>query len=102
MFCEPSPVSTRLDGDRLVLEGPLNAGTVPGLLEAGDQYLRDGLASVDFGSVGDVDSSAIALALEWLRDARAAGRNLAFVNIPPAMQNLARLYGVAEFLAPEP
>jgi phospholipid transport system transporter-binding protein len=94
-------VSTRLEGDRLVLEGPINADTVPGLLAAGDHYLRQGLSTVDFGSVGHVDSSAIALALEWLRDARAAGRSLAFVNIPPAMQNLARLYDVSEFLAPQ-
>lgn len=93
-------MSTRLDGDRLILEGPINADTVPALLVAGDQFLRKGLTTVDFGSVVHVDSSAIALALEWLRDARAAGRSLAFVNLPPAMQNLARLYDVSEFLSP--
>jgi phospholipid transport system transporter-binding protein len=95
-------LTTRLEGDRLVLEGDINAGTVPGLLAAGDQYLRQGLSIVDFGAVGHVDSSAIALALEWLRDARAAGRTLAFVNIPAAMQNLARLYDVADFLTQQP
>ncbi len=93
-------MSTRLEGDRLVLEGNINADTVPSLLAAGDQYLRRGLSIVDFGSVGHVDSSAIALALEWLRDARSAGRTLAFVNLPPAMQNLARLYDVSDLLAP--
>ena len=93
-------MSTRLEGDRLVLEGNINADTVPGLLAAGDTYLRQGLSIVDFGSVGHVDSSAIALALEWLRDAREAGRELRFANIPEAMDNLARLYGVLDFLPP--
>lgn len=93
-------MSTRLEGDRLVLEGNINADTVPRLLAAGDQYLRQGLSIVDFGSVGHVDSSAIALALEWLRDAREAGRELRFANIPEAMDNLAKLYGVVEFLPP--
>jgi phospholipid transport system transporter-binding protein len=94
-------LTTRLEGDRLVLEGNINAGTVPALLAAGDHYLRNGLFIVDFGTVGHVDSSAIALALEWLRDARAAGRTLSFVNLPPAMQNLARLYDVSDLLSPQ-
>lgn len=95
-------MASRLEGDRLVLEGNINADTVPGLLEAGDQYLSQGLAVVDFGAVGHVDSSAIALALEWLRDARTGGHKLSFVNLPPAMLNLARLYDVSDFLATRP
>lgn len=95
-------MSTRLEADRLVLEGDINADTVPQLLTASDQYLRQGLSVVDFGAVGNVDSSAIALALEWLRDARAAGRTLAFVNLPPAMHKLARLYDVSDFLVQQP
>lgn len=90
----------RLEGDRLVLDGNVNADTVPALVEAGDAFLSRGCSVVDFGAVDHVDSSAIALALEWLRGARAAGRTLAFANLPPAMVNLARLYDVSELLAP--
>jgi ABC-type transporter Mla MlaB component len=36
--------------------------------------------------------------LAWLRDARAAKRELGFANLPEALQTLARLYGVEELL----
>ena len=90
---------SRLEGDRLVLEGDVNALTVPALLVAGEAYLQRGLSVVDFGAVGQVDSAAIALGLEWLRSAHAAGRELRFINLPPSIVNLARLYGVSTFLA---
>jgi len=93
-------VPARLEGDRLVLDGNVNADTVPALAEAGDAFVSRGFAVVDFGGVDHVDSSAIALSLEWLRGARAAGRTLTFVHLPPAMVNLARLYDVSELLSP--
>jgi ABC-type transporter Mla MlaB component len=37
-----------------------------------------------------------------LREARDSGRTLAFANLPPAMQNLAALYGVADFIPAAP
>lgn len=94
-------MATRLEGNRLILEGAVNAQTVPALLAAGGDYLGRGLTVVDFAAVGEVDSSAIALALEWLRDARAASLPLEFANLPPSMSNLARLYGVTDFLQPQ-
>jgi len=45
-----------------------------------------------------VDSAAIALALEWLRQAEESKTALRFANLPAAMQNLAKLYGVSELL----
>jgi phospholipid transport system transporter-binding protein len=91
-------MTTRLEGSRLVLEGPVTADTVPRLLQAGDEFLRQGLAIVDFAAVSEVDSSAVALLLQWLRDASAGGRSLAFANLPPIMHNLARLYGVSDLI----
>jgi phospholipid transport system transporter-binding protein len=88
----------RREGNRLVLEGAVTAGTVPALLDEGGATLRDGVEVVDFGAVTEVDSAALALALAWLRAARAAGRALRFANLPPAMENLARLYAVAALL----
>ncbi len=89
----------QLQGDRLVLEGDVTAATVPAILAAGGVHLRNGVAKIDFGAVGQVDSAAIAIALEWLREADAAGRTLAFLNLPAAMVNLARLYDVADLLS---
>ena len=46
----------------------------------------------------EIDSALLALALAWLRDARAAKRELAFANLPEALQTLSRLYGVEDLL----
>jgi phospholipid transport system transporter-binding protein len=45
-----------------------------------------------------VDSSAVSLLLEWRRTAQAAARRVEFVSIPPNLQSLADLYGVADLL----
>ena len=88
----------RRDGDSLFLEGALTLGTVPGLAGAVQDHLRQGARVVDFRGVSEVDSSAVALALEWLRQAAESKTGLRFANLPVAMQNLAKLYGVSELL----
>lgn len=88
----------RREGNRLLLEGAVTAGTVPWLLDAGAAQLRDGVEVVDFAAVTEVDSAALALALAWLRATRASGRTIRFANLPRAMENLARLYAVDELL----
>ena len=82
----------------MLLEGAVTVETVPALLEEGRAQLRDGADTIDFGAVTEVDSAAVALAIAWLREARAAGRVLRFVNPPPALRNLARLYAVDDLI----
>jgi phospholipid transport system transporter-binding protein len=55
---------------------------------------------VDFGAVTEVDSSAVALLLEWRRQAEGRNLTLRLANPPAALQNLAELYGVLELLPP--
>jgi len=88
----------RRDGDSLILTGAVNLETVPALLDAVGDQLRQGARVVDFCDVTEVDSSAVALALEWLRQASEGNSRLRLVNLPAAMQNLAKLYGVSELL----
>ena len=90
----------RRDGDALVIEGALTFATVPGLAVAVRDHLQQGARVIDFRGVTEVDSSAVALALEWLRQASEGGSALRFANLPVAMQNLAKLYGVSELLQP--
>jgi phospholipid transport system transporter-binding protein len=92
----------RRDGDALFLEGALTLGTVSELAGAVEEQLRQGATMVDFGGVTEVDSSALALALEWLRQAAESESKtgLRYANLPVAMQNLAKLYGVSELLQP--
>ena len=88
----------RRDGDSLFVEGALTLGTVSGLADAAREQLRQGARVIDFRGVSEVDSSAVALALEWLRQAAESKSGLRLVNLPVAMQNLAKLYGVSELL----
>jgi phospholipid transport system transporter-binding protein len=90
----------RVDGDALVLEGALTLATVSGLAGAVQDRLRQGAHVIDFRGVTEVDSAAVALALEWQRQAAESGSALRFTNLPAAMQNLAKLYGVSELLQP--
>jgi len=88
------------EGETLVLEGALTLDTVPELAAAAQEHLLGGADAVDFSRVTEVDSAAVALALEWLRVARSVGVDLRLVNLPASMQNLATLYGVSELIQP--
>ena len=90
----------RRDGEALMLEGPVTFETVTGLVDAARGHLAQGVKVVDFAGVPEADSAAVALALEWLRQARRANVALRFVNLPASMQTLAKLYGVSELLQP--
>jgi len=82
----------------MLVSGPVTLANAAALLDEGRRHLAEGVRSVDLGEVTELDSSLLALALAWLREARAAKREVAFANPPEAMQTLARLYGVEELL----
>ena len=90
------------EGDRLVLEGPVTIATVSALLQQCRLLLAPGVAVLDFKGVTEVDSAAVALALECLRTARLRKLALSLANMPEAMLNLAQLYAVAELLQAVP
>ena len=64
----------RRETGRMLLSGPVKLGNVAQLLEEGRRHLADGAATVDLAEVTELDSSALALLLAWLREAKAAGR----------------------------
>jgi phospholipid transport system transporter-binding protein len=87
------------EGDRIALEGPLNLQTVPAVLRFGLEQFAEGVRTVDFSAVTEVDSSAVGMALEWVRAVPGEdGRKLKFLHLPPGFVSLARLYGVADLL----
>ena len=86
-------------GGTLVLEGAVTVETVPELVEQIAPHLKSGVNRVDFSRVANIDSAAVALALEWRRQAESASIPLALTNLPDVMRNLANLYGVADLLA---
>jgi phospholipid transport system transporter-binding protein len=97
-------VNALADGEVLRLTGALDFGTVSGVLAESAKFAeRSDLPerlTIDFSAVTAVDSSAVALLLEWRRLALAHGKALDFVNLPPNLVALAKLYGVADLIQP--
>jgi phospholipid transport system transporter-binding protein len=89
----------------LKLEGALSFESLPGVLERTAQFAArpdvPDCLTIDFADVGTVDSSAVALLLEWRRLAASLGKRLAFVNLPANLLALANLYGVADLIQPQ-
>lgn len=88
----------RRETDRMVVSGPLTLATVAAELGAGMAAIAEGARSIDLAGVGELDSSALALLLAWLREAKRLGHDLVFANLPRGLTTIAQLYGVAELL----
>jgi phospholipid transport system transporter-binding protein len=91
-------------GEVLALEGALSFENVPEVLAQSEAYASQpdlpDLLTIDFSKITQVDSSAVALLLEWRREAGRRGKALRFVNLPANLLALADLYGVSELLQP--
>jgi phospholipid transport system transporter-binding protein len=96
-------VNDAASGQVLRLKGALSFETVPQVLAQSAQYaarpdVPDSLV-IDFSEVTGIDSSAVALLLEWRRQALARGATLHYANLPANLLALAGLYGVADLIA---
>lgn len=87
------------EGDRVVVSGPVTLAGVAALLEQGREQILNGARIVDLAGVTELDSSALAMLIAWLRDARSRDRELAFTGLPEGLTAIARLYGVDGLLA---
>ena len=91
-------------GEVLAPTGELSFDTIPQVLEESAAYAaRTDLPerlTIDFAAITSVDSSAVALLLDWRRMAAKRGKTLVFVNLPANLNALAELYGVAELIQP--
>lgn len=57
-----------------------------------------GPVEIDCAAVNPADSAGLAVLLDWLADARRAGRSLRYVNLPQDLEALARIGEVEELL----
>lgn len=76
------------------VEGVLQMRSVRAVLEASARLPSVESQVVDLAGVKRVDSSAVALLLEWLREARARNRQIRYRNVPADLLSIARLCGV--------
>ena len=88
----------RREGDRMFVSGALTLASVAAALREGSAVIGQGVRIVDLGEVGELDSSALALLLAWLREAKQLNRGLSFANFPQGLTSIARLYGVTDLL----
>jgi phospholipid transport system transporter-binding protein len=97
-------VNDAASAEVLALQGALSFETVPRVLVESARYAeRPDLPerlTIDFAAITAVDSSAVALLIEWRRQAQRRGKTLVFVNLPANLLALAKLYGVSELIQP--
>jgi phospholipid transport system transporter-binding protein len=97
-------VNAEARAEVLALEGALSFESLPRVLAQSQAFseradLPDSL-TIDFAAITLVDSSAVALLLEWRREAARVGKELRFVNLPASLLALAELYGVSGLIQP--
>jgi len=80
------------------LSGRVTFQTVPQFMAHTDDWLQTGAKTVmiDMQGVTLADSAGVALMLEWLQRARAAGRELVFTNLPDQVQQLIHVSGLQQ------
>jgi phospholipid transport system transporter-binding protein len=83
------------------LDGAVTMWSASRQLAEGRARLRTEDVVVDFSDVGEADSAALALLLDWRRTAHATGHRLSVRALPAGLRSLADLYGVADLLPPE-
>lgn len=80
----------------LVKETEIDFKNARALLEEGLVAVHKGDGEIDLQNVKKVDSSAIALALDWLRCAEKLGKPLKLINRPDSFNKLIELYGLSK------
>lgn len=66
--------------------------------QAGMAAMIAGATEFDMSKLAIVDSAAIAVMLDWQREAAKLGKTMVFHGIPPSIASLLALYGVSDLL----
>jgi phospholipid transport system transporter-binding protein len=82
--------------------GAIVIDSVDKLLESSRAQYATTDITLDFADATELDSSAVALILEYRRTAEAAGKRLSVRNLPASLKTLADLYGVTDLIAVTP
>ena len=86
-------------GERCTVEGAVTMGNVTAVLAESAALFKGPRVVVDLKALTEVDSAALSLLLEWRRAAKRENRRIEFENVPPNLESLAELYGVAHLIA---
>lgn len=83
---------------RYRLSGDLTFSHVPALYEDAALEFVGQRIKVDLAQVRHADSAGLALLLEWLRSARAAGCDVEYLHIPSQLQSLIDVSGLEHLI----
>lgn len=87
------------DEQTFFLDGDVALATVSSLLtQSRELWAGGGDQIIDMSRVRRIDSSSLAIMLEWSRAARAGGGSVRFRNVPGQVLAVARLCGVETLL----
>jgi phospholipid transport system transporter-binding protein len=97
-----SEVQLQALGDgRFALQGPVVFSTAGDLLKTGNRLFAGNTdVHLDLSAVTRVDSAALALIIEWLRQAEHTGHKLHFTGMPEKLRSIAQLTGTDAILEP--
>jgi phospholipid transport system transporter-binding protein len=71
-------------------------------VQTGLLAIAQGQTDIDLSALARLDSSAVAVMLEWQRAANAVGKAIIFHGVPATLSSLIALYGVSDFLTVAP
>ncbi|WP_035854022.1 STAS domain-containing protein [Deefgea rivuli] len=84
--------------NEIILARELTFANSPAALSLLDGALAQTELSINCAALEIVDSSAVAVLLEWQRRAKAAGCQLRFMHLPSNLQQLIAVYGLSALL----
>lgn len=80
--------------NRWEISGDIGMDNANSLLVSSKALVLVDAVEIDFSQVGEVDTSAVSLMLEWQRRAAAENKKITFVNLPKNLTSLMDLYDV--------
>lgn len=90
----------RQEDGRWIVTGPMTMKQVNALLS--ESSALPPANEIDLSEVSDVDTSAVSLLFEWMRQAQGRNSKISIVNLPANLVSLAELYGVTDLLPKTP
>ena len=95
----PGFVLERVGDDRLRASGRLDFSTASQALRVGNEAIGNTSDQVvDLSGVTEGDSAGVAVLVEWVSAAVAAGVGLRYENVPPQMLAIARISDLEDLL----
>ena len=86
------------NGERFELKGSVTMDNARAIMEEGQALFNHEDVKVDLAGVDEVDSSAVSILLQWMREAKLRNQPILFFNLPANLKSLIALYGVDEMI----